>query len=95
MDDIQDIQALILKDGRVLVAKIIEREPEVIGQPDCIMVDPVIYDTTVEDYSKALSRFPGPNVTSATKIAILSDNILIMVDPASKLLAEYLVTIGD
>ena len=90
-----DVKALILKDGRVLVAKIFEKEPDQIGEPDCIMVDPVIYDTTVEDYSKALSRFPGPNVTSATKIAILSDNILVMVTPASKLLAEYLVTIGD
>ena len=93
MDDI--IRVLLLKDGRTIVTKLEEVPEHEIGEPDCVMIDPVIYDTSVEDYSRALSRFPGANVTADTKMAILSDNILTMVTPASKLLAEYLVTIGD
>lgn len=93
MDDL--IRVLLLKDGRVLVTKLKEVPEHEIGEPDCVMIDPVIYDTSEEDLTVALSRFPGKNVTADTKMAILSDNILTMVTPASKLLAEYLVTIGD
>lgn len=93
MDDV--IRVLLLKDGRTLVTKLQEVPEHEIGEPDCVMIDPVIYDTTVEELPKALSRFPGAHVTADTKMAILSDNILTMVTPASKLLAEYLVTIGD
>ena len=93
MDDI--IRVLLLKDGRTLVTKIQEVAEHEIGEPDCVMIDPVIYDTSEADLNKALSRFPGVHVTPDTKMAILSDNILTMVTPSSKLHAEYLVTIGD
>ena len=93
MDEL--IRVLLLKDGRTIVTKLQEVAAHEIGEPDCVMIDPVIYDTSVEEYPKALSRFPGTHVTADTKMAILSDNILTMVTPASKLLAEYLVTIGD
>lgn len=92
MDDL--IRVLILKDGRFIVTKIQEAPNHEIGEPDCVMLDPVIYDSNEPDLTKALKRFPGPEVTTETKMAILSDNILTMVSPAPKLLAEYLVTIG-
>jgi hypothetical protein len=89
------IRVLLLKDGRTIVTKLEEVADHDIGEPDCVMIDPVIYDTSIEDYSDALSRFPGVKITSETKMAILSDNILTMVTPTTALLAEYLVTIGD
>ena len=93
MDDI--IRVLVLKTGEVLVTKIQEVPGADIGQPDCAMIDPVIYDTSISELEKALSRFPGKNITADTKMAILSDNILTMVTPAAKLLSEYLIVIGD
>ncbi len=93
MDEL--IRVLILKDGRFIVTKLQEVPEHEIGEPDCVMIDPVIYDPSIEDYPDALRRFPGSNVTADTKMAILSDNILTMVTPAAKLLAEYLVTISD
>lgn len=93
MDDI--IRVLLLKDGRTLVTKIQEVPGVEIGEPDCVMIDPVIYDPSVEELPKALSRFPGKVITNDTKMAISSDNILTMVTPENKLLSEYLVTIGD
>lgn len=93
MDDL--IRVLILKDGRYIVTKLQEAPNHEIGEPDCVMIDPVIYDRNQPELSKALKRFPGLEITADTKMAILSDNILTMVSPASKLLAEYLVTIGD
>ena len=93
MDDI--IRVLLLKDGRTIVTKLEEVPGAEIGEPDCAMIDPVIYDTTVGELTKALSRFPGKHITPDTKMAILSDNILTMVKPAATLLSEYLIVIGD
>ena len=89
------IRVLILKDGRIIVAKIEEVPSHEIGEPDCAMIDPVLYDPTIGELSKALTRFPGKAITKDTKMAILSDNILTMVTPDTKFLAEYLVTISD
>ena len=93
MDEL--IRVLLLKDGRTIVTKIQEVAGQEIGEPDCVMIDPVIYDTSNDELEKALSRFPGKNVTADTKMAIHSDNILTMVQPAAKLLSEYLIVIGD
>jgi len=93
MDDI--IRVLLLKDGRTIVTKLKEVPEHEIGEPDCVMIDPVIYDDRISDLPKALSRFPGRHVTTDTKMAIHSDNILTMVTPETKLLSEYLVAIGD
>lgn len=93
MDDI--IRVLILKDGRILVTKIEEVAAAEIGEPDCVMIDPVVYDDTVEALEKSMKRFPGTRVTNDKRMAILSDNILTMVAPHPKLLSEYLVVISD
>lgn len=93
MNDI--IKVLLLKDGRTIVTKIQEVPEHEIGEPDCVMIDPVIFDESVEDITKAMSRFPSRVLTADTKMAILSDNILTMVTPTNTLLSEYLVTIGD
>jgi|14BtaG_2_1085337.scaffolds.fasta_scaffold223593_1 hypothetical protein len=93
MDEV--IRVLLLKDGRTIVTKLEEVPGADIGEPDCAMIDPVIYDTLNDNLETALSRFPGKNITQDTKMAILSDNILTMVTPTTALLAEYLVTIGD
>ncbi len=93
MDEV--IRVLLLKDGRTIVTKLEEVPGAEIGEPDCAMIDPVIYDTSNDNLETALSRFPGKNITQDTKMAILSDNILTMVTPTTALLAEYLVTIGD
>ncbi len=93
MDDV--IRVLLLKDGRVIVTKLEEVADHDIGEPDCVMIDPVLYDSSAEDYKDGLTRYPGVSITSDTKMAIGSDNILTMVTPTTALLAEYLVTIGD
>ena len=93
MDEL--IRVLLLKDGRIIVTKLEEVPEHEIGEPDCVMIDPVLYNDSIEDLDKSMTRFPGRRVTQDTKMAILSDNILTMVTPDTKLLAEYLVTIGD
>lgn len=93
MDDL--IRVVLLKDGRTIVTKLEEVPEHEIGEPDCVMIDPVLYDPSVEDMEKAMTRFPGRAVTADTKMAILSDNILTMVSPAAKLHSEYLILIGD
>lgn len=93
MDDL--IRVLLLKDGRTIVTKLEEVPEHEMGEPDCVMIDPVLYDTSVEDVEKALSRFPGRTITVDTKMIIHSDNILTMVSPAAKLHSEYLILISD
>jgi len=93
MDDL--VKVLLLKDGRIIVTKIKEVADNEIGEPDCVMIDPVLYDESVSDLTQALTRFPGRVITPDTKMAILSDNILTMVTPDNKLLSEYLVVISD
>ena len=85
---------LILKDNRILVSKVAEGSPSEIGDPDMILVDPVLYNESVE-LEKSMSRFPGKHLTNVTKMEIHSDNILVMVKPTNKLLSEYLVAISD
>lgn len=93
MDDI--IKVLILKDGRYIVTKIKEVPDHEIGEPDCVMIDPVLLDPNEEDLTEAMTRFPGREITDDTKMAISSDNILSMVSPTNTLLSEYLVAISD
>ena len=93
MDDV--IRVLLLKDGRVLVTKLQEVAEHEIGEPDCVMIDPVLYDPDEPELEKCMTRFPGKRITGDTRMAILSDNILTMVTPDNKLLSEYLIVIGD
>ena len=82
MDEL--IRVLLLKDGRTIVTKIQEVAGNEIGEPDCVMIDPVVYNPN-EELEKCLTRFPGTRVTSDTQMAILSDNILTMVTPENRL----------
>jgi len=93
MDEL--IRVLILKDGRTLVTKLEEVTNHEIGEPDCVMIDPVWYNPYEDSIEKCMTRFPGKRVTSDTKMAIHSDSILTMVTPENTLLSEYLVVIGD
>lgn len=88
------VRVLVLKDGRVLVSKVRAAQDNQIGEPDCVMIDPVLYNEK-ETLPQALSRFPGKHLTDVTEMEIHSDNILVFVKPTNKLLSEYLVAISD
>ena len=91
MDEI--VRVLIMKNGDVLVSKIEEIGGVEIGEPDCLLTDTVIYDETAE-LDNSMVRYPSRRLTSDTKFALASDNILTIVTPDSKLLSEYLVAIS-
>ena len=90
------VKVLILKNDKVLVAQLIEIPPEkvILGDPDHFMIDPVSYDETA-DLDKCMVRYPSRRLTSETKFYIRSDDVFFVATPDTKLLAEYLVTIGD
>ena len=88
------VRVLILKNDKVLVSKIEELPAAEIGEPDCLLIDAVIYDDTA-DLDKCMVRYPSRRLTSETKFALSSDNILTIVAPDSKLLSEYLIAISD
>ena len=87
------IEVILLKDGLTLISKCTRIIPEEIGHPDCLLIDPVLYNDK-EPLEKALYRFPGSHITDDTKMRIHSDFILTMVAPTKKLLSEYLVAIS-
>ena len=87
--------ALLTKDGRIILSKLEPLTEIDIGEPDYAMIDPALYDESEQDLSKAFRRFPGRHVTDSTRIVFHSDSLLSMVEPTNKLLAEYLVFIGD
>lgn len=93
MDD-TTIRVLFLKTGQILVSKVEEIVEREIGEPDCLLIDPVTFDDSLE-LEKAMKRFPGKKYTPDKKMAISSDCILTMVTPDNKLLSEYLVAISD
>jgi hydroxymethylpyrimidine/phosphomethylpyrimidine kinase len=92
MDD-TTIRVLFLKTGMILVSKIEEIVEREIGEPDCLLIDPVVFDDSAE-LEKSMTRFPSKKITPDTKMAISSDCILTMVTPDNVLLSEYLVAIG-
>ena len=91
MDDV--IRVLILKGGLTLISKIEEVKEFEIGEPNCILVDPMLVDPSKE-YDKSMERYPNEKLTQEKKMMILSDNILTMVVPHPKLLSEYLVKLS-
>ena len=93
MDEI--VRVLLLKDGRTFVTKLQEVQGNEIGEPDCVMIDPVLDNPEEPEIEKCMVRFPERRLTDDTKMAILSDNILTMVNPSNTLLSEYLVVISD
>lgn len=93
MDDI--VRVLILKDNRIFVAKLQEVQGNEIGEPDCAMIDPVLYNPEEPSIENCMVRFPDRRLTDDRKMAILSDNILTIVTPSNTILSEYLVVISD
>ena len=91
----ETIRVLVLQNGKILVSKLEEMPGADIGEPDCLLTDPVWYNDEVEELTEGFKRFPGKRVTPDTKLAISSDNILTLVAPDNKLLSEYLVFISD
>ena len=91
----ETIRVLLLTNGKVLISKVEEIGGADIGEPDCLLTDPVWYNDEVEELTEGFKRFPGKRVTPDTKLAISSDNILTLVAPDNKLLSEYLVFISD
>lgn len=91
----ETIRVILLKDGGVLISKVEEIGGADIGEPDCLLTDPVWYNDEVEEMAEGFKRFPGKRITPDTKLAISSDNILTLVSPDNKLLSEYLVFISD
>ena len=91
MDDI--IRLIILKNGLALISKIEEVKEFEIGEPNCVLIDPMVVDRDKE-YEEAMERYPDQKLTQVTKMMILSDNILTMVVPHPKLLSEYLVKLS-
>ena len=53
MDDV--IKVLVLKDQTVLVTKIKEVADYEIGEPDCVIIDPVLYNPD-EELEKCMTR---------------------------------------
>jgi len=90
------VKVLILKNNKVLVGKLGEIPPEnvILGDPDHYLIDPVSYDESA-DLDKCMVRYPSRRLTSETKFFIRSDDVFFVATPDTKLLAEYLVTIGD
>ena len=68
MDEL--IRVLLLKDGRVIVTKLKEVTEHEIGEPDCVMIDPVLYNPDEPELEKCMTRFPGKRTISDTKMAI-------------------------
>ena len=95
MDD-NTVKVLILKNGEVLVGRLIEIPPEKIdiGDPDHILIDPVSYDDSA-DLDKCMVRYPSRRLTSDTKFYIRSDDVFFVATPDTKLLSEYLIAISD
>ena len=91
----ETIRVLVLQNGKILVSKLEEMPGADIGEPDCLLTDPVWYNDEVEEMTEGFKRFPGKRITPDTKLAIASDNILTLVAPDNKLLSEYLVFISD
>ena len=89
----ETIEVILLKDGRTLISKVEALTPTEIGHPDCLLIDPVLYNGE-EPLEKALTRFPGAHLTDDNQMRMHSDFILTMVTPTNKLLSEYLVAIG-
>ena len=87
------VRVLILKNDKVLISKIEELPGADIGEPDCLLTDAVLYDESA-DLDQSMVRYPSRRLTSETKFALSSDNILTIVAPDPKLLSEYLVAIS-
>lgn len=92
MDEL--IRVLVLKNGQYIISKLEEIVDRELGEPDCLLTDPVCY-TEAEEIKDGLVRFPPPGITTDKKMAISSDSILTIVAPDPKLLSEYLVFISD
>jgi len=92
------------------IAKIQELPGREIGEPDCLLIDPCVWNENQIDHHHhegdedhnhdaipkfLIARFPGKLASPDTRMAISSSNILSIMDPSPALLSEYLVAISD
>lgn len=78
----KNVQCLLLKTGQVLISEITEVAAD-IGEPDCKLVKPY-------SVSSDLKISPWLEFTEQDVILIRSDDVLTFVEPAKKLLDDYL-----
>ena len=92
------------------ISKIEELPGRDIGEPDCALIDPCMWDFNhhahahdengnhieSDDVPKFIvERFPAKIASPDRKLAILSSNIYTMAEPSQALLSEYLIAISD
>lgn len=72
------IRAIVLITGETLISKVQEIDPEILGQPDCELIDPyIIYDNTGFMDKIKLVRWKE-TTTRQNAFQLSSDKILIM-----------------
>ena len=79
----KNIQCLLLKNNKVLVAEVEEVMAD-IGEPDCRIISPYILDLSSNELTKWLE------FTNQTDIMMRSDDILTFVEPNGKIIDKYL-----
>ena len=77
------IKLIVLTNKQILVSEIEEIGAD-IGQPDCKLTEPFVYDQENETLSPWLL-----NVTTQNTFMISSDKILTLVNPNSKIVKKY------
>ena len=74
---------IVLLTKEMLVAQIEEVQSE-LGEPDCKLTEPFVYDQENETLSPWLL-----NITTQNTFMISSDKILTLVNPNSKIVKKY------
>lgn len=107
--DNPEIKVLYTQLG-CFISKIDELPGRDIGEPDCLLTDPCVWDHNDIDHHHdadgnhvapedapqfIVRRFPGKSVSSDTQIAFHSSNIYTILEPTQALVSEYLITISD
>jgi len=77
------VKFLVLNNGQILISRIEEVGAD-IGEPDCKLLKPFIYDSTTKTMSPWLHEF-----TNQDTCLIHSEKILTIVDPKKTLIDKY------
>ena len=77
------VQALLLKNNTVVIAKVEEVLGE-IGEPDCKLIKPYILNQSSHELEKWLTY------TDQDVILIRSDDVLTFVEPSKEIVDRYL-----
>ena len=79
----ENLKVIVLLTKEVIVAQIEEVQSE-LGEPDCKLTEPFVYDQENETLSPWLL-----DVTTQNIFMLSSDKILTLVDPNSKIVKKY------